>query len=317
MNKLHASFPLFAGLCALVAGCASASPDLDDATDSDATVESSADELSSSTASYITLRHDDRKCAAPRCGGYYVKDVNRVATEVYVSGLDFKPSGYGTDAIDAVLGAPMAELVLYGKLGPTEPTFGTRTFLVLEGFRGLPGVVASSLDTFYAASQRSPQITCFAAPCNNGVAVKLIAGTRTYYTRNSVKRAAKAFVDQPWLNDRITNHRALVAGRFVNGTKFAAGYEKVLDASQVFLSVVDMKGRCPIVPLAPCPEGQTWTFTRNVELCVLPNHCASQPSCPSLQPPQCAVGYQVSAWRTDSVSCIAFACDPEFVATLP
>ena len=316
MTKLLTSLCALAGLALFVGGCSGAADDGSDIAETEETAQA-ADALSSTTLSYVSLRKDTRTCAAPKCGGYYIKDVNRTMTEQYVSGLDFKPYGLPTDVINNVLAAPAKELVIYGKLGAVNATYGTRALVVAAAYRGLPGMVPATTDVFYAAKDRSPQISCFSAPCPNDVANTLNSTTNTYFSSYRVTRAAKSFVDQNWLVDRINQHGALVAGKIVNGTLYPAGYEKVLDASQVYLNVAAMKGPCPAFRLAACPTGQVWSYTRDTELCQLPDACIPDGGCMQTQPPLCSTGYTVSGWRVQATACMAYACDPSFVASMP
>lgn len=274
---------------------------------------SSEDDLSASSRSYVTLTRDQRKCVAPLCGGYWIKDVNRKTAAQYVSDLDFSSSGLDEIEIDKVRSAPAEELLIRGKLGPKESAHGTRTFIVSEAYRGLPGVKPVEGDTFYKAQDRKPAISCFTAPCPNEVATKLNTTAKTYFSGYSVERAAKPFVDQEWLIERIEHHGALVAASIVDGQVFPGGPEQVLDASQVYLPIADSRGPCPVFKLAACPKGQVWTYTRSVDLCVLPDKCVADGACTEAEPPQCEDGYQLTSWRADAAQCTEFSCDPTFV----
>lgn len=276
--------------------------------------ESAESDLSPYSLSYVTLRQDARKCMAPLCGGFWLKDVNRNWVERYVSGLDFSASGLTAELIDRVQGAPAGELVILGRLGPRDPEFGTRKLMVYRAFRGMPGVQPLAGDLFFAAEDRDPPIQCFTAPCPNEVAYLLNSNEAYAFDGYQAGLAARPHVDQQWLVDRVGRHGAIAAALFVKGDQYPGGYAYLLDASQVYLDVADMTGPCPAVKLAQCPEpGSEWTYTRDEKLCLLPEACSTNDDCPSLQPPQCDEGYSVSAWRTDSLSCMRFACDPSFV----
>jgi hypothetical protein len=278
--------------------------------------QSETDDLSASSRSYVTLTHDARKCMSPVCGGYWVKDVNRKTAAQYVSGLDFSASGLDQAVVDVVLAAPPEELVLRGKLGPVESAHNTRAFLVSEAYLGMPGMTPAAGEVFYQAKDRSPTISCFAAPCPNEAATKLNATAKTYFSGYSVARAAAVLVDQDWLIERINHDGAIVAAKIVDGQAFPAGKEQVLDASQVYLRADAVKGPCPAFKLAACPKGQVWTYTRDQDLCLHPDKCVLDAGCPSLQPPKCASGYDVASYRIDAPSCVHLSCDPGFVNDL-
>jgi hypothetical protein len=296
-----------------LAGCAVETAPSAESFDSEETGSAESD-VSANTITFVTLRQDYRKCMAPMCGGFWVKDVNRNTEEKYVSGLDFSASGLDDELIARVQDAPAEEIIIRGKLGPKEPKFGTRPLMVYEAFRGMPGVKPLPGDIFFQAEDRDPQIQCFTAPCPNEIARRLNTNQAYAFDGYQVTLAARPHVDQDWLVDRVNHHSAIVAALFVKGDQFPGGYAYLLDASQVYLNMADMTGPCPALKLAQCPEpGSEWTYTRDENLCVLPNSCSTNNNCPSLQPPHCEEGYSVAAWRTDSPSCIRFACDPSFV----
>src|SRR6185436_3701129 len=105
--------------------------------------------------------------------------------EQYVSGLDFSESSLPTDAVDDVRSAPAEELVLRGHLGPQEPRFHTRPFVVLDAFRGMPGVTPREDDAFYQVHARKPPIACFVAPCPNEIASLLNTNQEAVFDRVS------------------------------------------------------------------------------------------------------------------------------------
>ena len=281
----------------------------------DETAASDTSDLSASSRSWVTLTKDTRKCLSPVCGGYWVKDVNRKTAAQYVSDLDFSISDLDEDAIEQVRSAPPGELVIRGKLGKKETQFNTRKFLVSEAYRGMPGVVPVAGETFYNAKDRSPVISCFAAPCPNEAATKLNSTQKTYFDGYSAERALQPHVDEAWLIEQIEHHDAVVAAVFSDGQPHPGGAEKVLDASQVYVKVPANRRSCPAFKLAACPEGQVWTYTRDENLCQHPDKCVEDGNCPSLQPPHCADGYDIASWRVDSPACRTFSCDPSFVMT--
>ena len=241
-------------------------------------------DITAGSLAYVTLRRDYRKCMAPVCGGYWVKDVNRNKEERYVSGLEFGLSGLDEELVAMVLEAPAEELVLRGMLGPKDPQFGTRAMNVLDAYRGLPGVSPIEGDLFFKAEDRDPPIQCFAAPCPNEVASLLNSGRKYAFDGYQVALAAKPHVDQAWLVDRIHHHDAIAAALFVYGEEYPAGNEVLLDASQVYVNVADRSGPCTEYPLAKCPEGMEWSFERDEDLCLHPNACVETEGCPSLVP---------------------------------
>lgn len=266
--------------------------------------------LSAPTATYVTLRRNLRKCMAPMCGGYFVKDVNRTIAERYVSGLDFTRIALSPDDEALVLSSADGELVLRGVPGAVDPRFHTRALLVLEAYKSLPGIAPAPGDTFYAVSPRVPRISCFTAPCPNELAHTLNRAETRVFDDVRVDRASKPFVDQSWLADRVRAHGAIVAGDFVPGAHFAGGYETLLSASQVYLRLPEHVGPCPPVDVGPCAELEVRSYRRDLRRCVVPGACVERNACP-LFIPACDDGYTLTRW-TGPAGCNAFACDPEF-----
>src|SRR3990167_1352304 len=168
--------PLLIGL--LFLGCGVSSAELNEQGDEVAVADG---ELGSATRSYVVLRRDLRRCVAPLCGGYWAHDVNRAnLNERYVSALDFTNSNLLPEHQDDVRNAGDFEGVLYGKLGPAEARFNTRTFLVTSAWRGMPGVKFNQpADTFYRVVSTS--IQCFAAPCPTLSATKLHTRSKSLF----------------------------------------------------------------------------------------------------------------------------------------
>jgi len=286
-------------LLAAVSGCVVAPDTTDDTQD-----------LSASSRTYITLRADLRKCQSPMCGGYFIRDANRTTAESYVYGLDFTGSGLSDADIATVKATPPEELVIRGKLGAFHGP--TRSLLVSEAYVGMPGMTPAAGATFYNAKDHSPPIECFAAPCNNGVALKLNTTAKTSFTSYATAGAAAPFVDQAWLTDRVENHAAIVAATIHAGQHFAAGDEMVLDASQVYVKLPVALGPCGKPAVPTCTGGKVPTFKRGVDRCVAFDACVKPGVCPH-NLPACEDGYSLQSWAKAPSACSAFACDADFL----
>ena len=132
------------------------------------------------------------------------------------------------------LGAPGEELLFKARVGMADKR-GQRKLLVKDAWRGMPGIVPAAKDALYTVS--APQRACGAAPCDNPIATESSSGKTTALTRVAVDRAARAFVDQDWLQNRIVSHGALVTAHVASGKT-----EVVLDASQVWLHLPENAG---------------------------------------------------------------------------
>lgn len=270
------------------------------------------DALSASSRSFVTLRHDQRKCMSPMCGGYFVRDVNRKTAERYVSSLDFAhASDLDPEAVDQVLAAPDGELVLRGKLGPVDAKFGTRQFLVYEAYRGMPGHTPAEGDTFYDVSANDPPHQCLVAPCNNLVAHKLNATKTTSYTRTDADLGG--FIDAAWLQNRVENDDAIVAGTIEDGAVFTGGPEQVLGANQVFIRLPERIGPCPALAIPNCAaSGKVATFTHSPDRCQVFDKCVTPGVC-ALFLPSCGDGYSLVSWTGGPHACQQHACEPSFL----
>lgn len=223
---------------------------------------------------YVTLKRDVRKCAAPKCGGYFVTEVNRTQEPQYVSALDFSTSGLDEKTVAAVQAAEVESLVLRGRFGAEEKDHNTRPFVVLEAHRGPAGRAIATGDVFYGAAARNPQIECVTAPCNNNVATKLNQKDAAV----DFTRAAIDGIDPACVAERIAKTGLIVAGHFTEGEKMPGGPEKVLAASQIYARLPEAEGACALEPkITRCMTVKCAAGTHCVE--EGPNACVPNTTC--------------------------------------
>ncbi|MCA2979786.1 MAG: hypothetical protein INH41_27730 [Myxococcaceae bacterium] len=302
MNKLLGALSVL-----LLVGCGGSEADVAEGpVPDDATAEETG-ELSARVSSYVVLRKDLRRCVSPMCGGWWVRDVNRATVrEVYVSGFDFKPSGLTDEVQVKVTEASDGEVVLRGRLGPTEPRFGTRPFVVAEAYRGMPGVSVGAGEVF-STVERALGVHCVTTPCPDLRARRLHSSDSTLLHGVEVSRAARASVDARWLKHRVTDRGAVVAARVVT-----RGRETVLDVGQVFMRLPEPLQSCPRLQLQQCPAGRTLSWARDESRCLMPTGCVRTVSCPQIRP-YCEPGYTPVVWSGGPDACPRAACDPEWV----
>jgi hypothetical protein len=297
---------LFPVLFLISIGCGVAEVESQNPAADDVTAEDVGD-LSTRTNSYVVFRRDFRRCVSPLCGGYWVSDVNRkVLREEYVSGLDFSGSGLTEETQAKALEAPEGEVVLRGKLGALESRFNTRPFLVLEAFRGMPGVRAAASDTFYRV-ERADEVRCITAPCPSLRAIKLHTTQQTLFHAVSLARASKTNVDTRWMTSRITDKGALVAAAFVTRNRVTT-----LDVGQVFMRLPEPSQSCPRISLPSCAAGFTLSWVRSENRCLLPASCVRSVACPQIRP-SCDADYTAMSWNGGTNACPRSACDPSWV----
>lgn len=119
---------------------------------------------------YLELRRDFRRCAAPRCGGFFVSRVNRLTTpcadgsrsaECYVSELDFSALGLSGEQAASVEAAP-EEFVLRGDIESLNSELGEVGRLsVTEAWQGHAGIEPRG--AFLRV--RNEGIVCITSPC--------------------------------------------------------------------------------------------------------------------------------------------------------
>lgn len=296
-------------LCVAAAGCGVSEAQLDE---SSSDTSSEVGELGTTSRSYVVFRHDQRRCASPQCGGWWVHDVNRASVrEVYVPAFDFSSSNLAglPEQQERVTSGGEFEVVLYGKLGALKN--GLRDFVVTTAWRGMPGVKFTEVaDTFY--SVEGVDVRCITAPCPSLKARRLQTTSTTLFHDVDTAPAAMPYVDQNWMTSRIVNKGALVAGRFVNGAQVGAGTEQVLKASQVFVKIPDQTQSCGRPSLALCPSPRRNVWARDDNRCVMPAGCAAPGACAAFVP-ACADGYSLQSWTGGPFACQQYACDPSWL----
>jgi hypothetical protein len=283
----HRCFVLGTCLSAVVAalGCASAS---------DQVANDDTEALGAGAPSYVSVRRDYRECSAPRCGGYFIHDLNRATVDQYVSSLDVSALGWTAEDRERLIGNVEDDaLVVNGTLGPRDPS-GARVLLVTEAYRGMPGVRAAETHAFYTMGWGEEDMGYYEA-------YKLNTSWSGPCDAVGVDAIRVPLLDRTWLDDRAL-HGAIVAGLMDN---------RSMGASQVFVRLPDRVGPCPYVPTPKCNDGQVVAYTRTAQRCLVPSTCVTPRICP-LYVPDCTSGYRHVSWMSPT-ACTAHACDPAFV----
>lgn len=153
-------------LASTAAACSSAVPEGGEGT------EAKAENLvAPGNSTYFTLRPDLRRCAAPLCGGFFVKAVNVPNTrcadgsgkpECYVAELDLGALGLSA-AQQAELRGRSREFLLRGAIRSKDfsPGGNLGVFAATEAWRGHEGIAPSG--TFLRANNTG--IVCITFPC--------------------------------------------------------------------------------------------------------------------------------------------------------
>ena len=199
-----------------------------------------------STSSFYSFRRDLRRCASPRCGGYFLKLVNQSRTrcadgrsqsECYVATIDWRGQPE-PDNDRGLLRGTIRRKGQFGELrvsevwqagGPNRPT-----------------------GTFYRVRDRSPAIRCIAAPCPthheaklNSTASQIMAGvdfSGAGAPENLVAEAQSAMVSPEGI--LISGNHSFVTG--------PAGRLPMLKASQFYLRAGGSAGGPGTTPEKNC-----------------------------------------------------------------
>lgn len=266
-------------------------------------LDTQGEELSTTKDTFLLARRDVRRCISPLCGGYWVKDLNSTMMERYVSAFDFSQSlSLPVEEQDKVTGAPDNEVVIFGRLGPKETRFNTRTLLVKDAYRALPGNTVPSTDKFYGVGVT--KIACVTTPCANLQFTRLNRTTgHVLGTEVSIENALRTRVQGDWVMERIRTGRAVVAGHVER-----SGGNVVLSASQVYVQLRDQIQSCPRFALPNCSNGKIVAWTRTANRCTVPVGCTAPGVCAQFFP-TCEAGYTLVSWMN---LCPRYACEPEW-----
>jgi len=214
-------------------------------------------------ASYLTLRRDLRRCAAPRCGGFFVDSVNRAtlrcadgqrSAECYVAELDLSALGLAGEQEAELRGSPESFLVL-GEL-TARSTRGGRLgqLLVSEAWQGHPGITPSG--QFFRA--RNDGIVCITSPCLSFSAELLNREQPSFQLAeidlSSVSDDPSAAFEQLNAADGLllAGQRSVVRG--------PAGRARGLEASEFYLPFVAQTQACGGLRPSQCAEGSFCNF---------------------------------------------------------
>ena len=253
---------------------------------------------------WVTLQRDLASCStAPRCG-WTAHAVNEHDPGTHVDGIDLTRAGIAAGTPEAgVLDAPDGEVVIHGTRSPEG------IFVATEVWRGLPGNAWSPGDVFVQVD-RSGATACGGGPCGHESTRELNVGVDIAVPTVDFARSTDPGVDRAWIEDRVYQRGAVIAGRFIMNEQ-ARGISR-LDASEVFVPLPDRVGPCSESAVS-CGPGTVVGYQRNRDRCLVAGECVTvHGDCPG-NAPSCARGYVARTWLSRRSACPAFACDPWFL----
>ena len=184
-----------------------------------------------STSSFYSFRHDLRKCASPRCGGYFVKLVNeartpcadnRRAAECYVASIDWNGQPEPENDRALLRGTMRLQGNRNGRYGVLRVT---------EVWQAMSSTEPSG--TFFRVRDRG--IRCIAAPCATHHEAKLNSTQSRDIAGVDLSGAGAA---EKWLS-AATEAMTLPNGILVSGghapVTGPAGRSQMLKATQFYL----------------------------------------------------------------------------------
>jgi hypothetical protein len=236
--------------------------------------------------SYLELRRDVRRCAAPLCGGFFVSRVNRLTTvcadgsrsdECYVSELDFFGLGSSDEQVASVQAAP-EDFVLRGDIESQSSQFGeVGRLIVTEAWQGHAGVEARG--AFLRVQNEG--IVCITSPCLSFSAELL---------NSSLPQVSIAEIDLQGISvdpsdaiEQLNAPEGLLVAALPVIVSGPAGRALGLDASEYFtpLSAENPPSgpACGSRGLAECAEGSFCDFPERADCgrADAPGACAQKP----------------------------------------
>jgi hypothetical protein len=269
----------------------------------DETFSDDSQELSTTKDTFLIVRRDTRRCAAPMCGGFWVKDLNSTMQEKYVSGFDFTGSDVSDEVQGQIYGAPDFELVLLARLGPLDRRSNTRPLKVVSAYRGMPGKTFLPTDKFYRVFPS--RVACVTTPCAYLQTTRVNRTTgHTMATDVSVEGARAFGVDENWLLSNSIYGRTIIAGRVVRANRHVT-----VEAHQVFMALPDRVVPCAQPEVLEC-EGLIPAYERDSNRCLNAVGCTYPGACARLEF-ECEPGYSQVSWMN---VCPRYACEPSFLA---
>jgi hypothetical protein len=221
------------------------------------------DALTGGRFTFFTIRHDERKCVSPLCGGFFLKRVNRSTTicaddtrrnECYVAELDLARLGATPEQEGQLVDHAGQFLVRGSILAKRFPSFGNLgVFRADEAWQGHENVTASG--TFSRVGDAG--IVCITFPClsftgeklNSSRPIERIAGVDLEGIVPDPSDG-RAQLDQPF-GLMVAGHRVAVVG--------PAGRAHGIDASEYYLPFPRSRA-CGTIAGLRCESGEFCDF---------------------------------------------------------
>eukprot|EP01132_Coremiostelium_polycephalum_P000843 gene843-1050_t len=251
---------------------------------------------------YYTFRKDLRRCAFPRCGGYFLKEVNQNRKEIYTPRFNFDTPVSMNKSL--VLDAAPNTVVVFGY-------FLNGDFRMVEAFKMIP-----------PASRSAPEITpdckyyflkfngvvCITEPCPSYDALLLNINNITTTVLPKHDIYSTGHVDQSWYIDKAINN-----ANMVHLISDVSGETELPRIVRSFVKIPDPQYPCPPVEKTDlCVGNQVQVYTRDRERCYQSDGCVASGFC-ILSIPVCNPGYTLISFPGRPNGCPIYYCDADFL----
>ncbi len=256
----------------------------------------------SDDSSYLRLRRDVRRCAAPLCGGFFVARVNRLSTacangersaECYVADLDLSALDLSSEQEAEVTGTP-TRFVLRGDIVSQPSVFGEVGRLnVTEAWQGHAD--ATPRGAFLRVTNNG--IVCITSPCLSFSAQAL--NTRLPSLSIADVNLSDISADPSDAFEQLGAEAGLLVAATPVVVRGPAGRALGLDASEYYVPLLPEKSTlCGTRGVPPCTEGSFCDFPAE-SICGRadgPGVCQPQPEvCIEIFAPVCGCDGQTYA----------------------
>jgi hypothetical protein len=252
-----------------------------------------SDEQSADTSSYLRLRRDVRRCAAPLCGGFFVARVNRLTTvcadgsraaECYVGDLDFSALGLGAESASRVEASPESVLLRGDIVSRTSELGDVGRLLVTEAWEGHAGITPQG--AFLRANDSG--VVCVTSPCPS-FSVELLNSRLPAISVAEVDVWGVGSDPSDAFAQLATDEGLLVAA-FPIIVSGPAGRALGVLANEYYVPVVDAVTACGSRGMPECADGSFCSFPPEADCgrADRPGICAPRPeACIQIFDPVC------------------------------
>ncbi|KAN0029780.1 hypothetical protein ACTA71_007917 [Dictyostelium dimigraforme] len=247
---------------------------------------------------YYAIRTDVRKCAAPMCGGYFLREIgSNNKTEIYVKALNQVSS---TVSESQYKNAPNFNVVVKGQITDDN-------IIVSEIFRLLPKInnsinIDKEIDNFYTT------IVPSTGNNENTTTIEIQKLNSKKPSTEKVKSIKNSnddifFIPTDWLSYKVYSGQSVFTIT-KNKTSTTIDY--------MFISLPDPKF-CPkiLIPIL-CKNETVPTYTSTAMRCLKFAGCVHPGPCPFMIP-VCQDGYTKSSYPSQPNACPHYSCLPSFL----